>query len=90
MNSSLKKLCAINNLNTLMNYFKNNCSSVHNLELTINNPKNVNKNSIFTKTIYSIKINIRKDDLVIYKTIEDNNFDNLIKKTDNFLSSKIN
>ncbi len=31
MNSSLKKLCPINNLNMLMNYLKNNYSSVNKL-----------------------------------------------------------
>jgi len=76
-------------LKTLINRIYNKLEDIDRIEILIKNPKKCNNYSVFNKYIYTLKIHIINDDSYIYKTIEDNNFTNLINKTDIFISNFI-
>ena len=80
--------CFINHkpLKSLINRVYHKIEDIDRVEILIKNPKKCNNNSIFNKYIYTLKIYIITEDSYITKTIEDNNFSNLINKTDFFIS----
>jgi len=55
------------------------------IELKITNPKKVDYNSIFNRKKYTLKIYIITDENYLIKTIEENNYDKLANKTEEFI-----
>ena len=72
-------------IKTLINRIYNKIEHVDRIEILIKNPKKCN-GSTFYKYIYTLTIFIINDDSYIYKTIEENNIDILINKTDLYIS----
>ncbi len=72
-----------------LSFFNHNCKYIDNIEILFYNPNSVRANSIMRPTIFEAKITFEKNNFRLYKTFNNNNYDNLIKDMQDFIEKEI-
>jgi hypothetical protein len=81
---TVKNMCFLNQKSLVSKLF-NKLEDIDHIELKIINPKKVNINSILNTHKYILKMYIITKETYLIKTIEDNNYVDLINKTEEFI-----
>ena len=78
-----------NTIVPVINFSKHNMQYIDKMEITIYNESTVSKASIFRKYMYTSQIYFKNNDMHLYKIFEDDDFDALLNRINNFISTEI-
>ncbi len=79
----------LNFFESLNEFNKKNMNYFDRLELTVNNPKNVSRFSVFRTHIFNCKIFFSKNELAVTKEFNNNNLSSLLEDVNKFINSEI-